>query len=80
VALVQQECTIEVERKLQAKVMVVELAVEIATRLEEIARLNTETSKLYDSMNGKTSLALAVPLKFPGRLFDIVDVCLDNAR
>jgi hypothetical protein len=66
--------------KQQAEAMVAELAVEVATGRAEIARLNTKMGKLRDQVNGKTSLALAVPPKFPGRLFDIVDVCLDSAQ
>jgi hypothetical protein len=75
VALLQQECVIEAERKLQAEAMAAELAVEVAIGRAEIARL-----KLYDQVNGKTLLALAVLLHFPSRLFDVVDVCLDSAQ
>jgi hypothetical protein len=33
-------------------------------------------SKLQDQVNGRTSLAIIVPLKFLGRLFDVVGMCL----
>jgi hypothetical protein len=74
VALVEQECAVEVKRKLQAEVMASDLAVEVAIGRLEIAHLNTKMGKLRDQVNGETSLALAEPLKFPGRLFDVVDV------
>jgi hypothetical protein len=80
VALLQQECAIEVGRKLQAEAMADEHAMEVATGRAEIARLNTKMGKLRDQVNGKTSLALVIPLKFVGRLFDVVDVCVDSAR
>jgi hypothetical protein len=80
VALLQQECAVEEKRNLQAEAMVAELAVEVATGRAEIARMNTETGKLHDQVNGKNSLVLAVPSKIRGRLFDIVNVCLDSAR
>jgi hypothetical protein len=60
--------------------MAAELTVEVATGRAEIARLNTEMGKLRDQVNGKTSLALAILLKFLDRLFDVVDVCQDSAR
>jgi hypothetical protein len=60
--------------------MAAELVVEVATGRAEIVRLTTETGKLRDQVNGKILLALAVLSKFPGGLFDIVDVCLDSAR
>jgi hypothetical protein len=80
VALLQQELTIEAEWKHQAEAMAAELTVEVATGRAEIARLNTEMGKLRDQVNGKTSLALAILLKFLDRLFDVVDVCQDSAR
>jgi hypothetical protein len=80
VALLQQECAEVAKQKLQAEVTAGDLAVEVATKRAEIARLNTETGKLHDQANRKTSLALTVPSKFPDRLFDVVDVCLDSAR
>jgi hypothetical protein len=80
VALLYQEYTIEVKRKHQAKVMAGDLTVEVATGRAEIGRLNTKTGKLRDQVNGETSLALAVPSKFPDRLIDVVDMCPDSVR
>jgi hypothetical protein len=80
VALLQQECVVEAERKLQAEAMAAELAVEVPTGRAKIARLTTEMGKLRDQVNCKTLLALAILSKFPSRLFDVVDMCLDIAR
>jgi hypothetical protein len=44
----------------------------------EIARLIIVTGKLHNQVNGKTLLDLAILSKFPGRLFDVVGVCLDS--
>jgi hypothetical protein len=79
VVLLQQECTEEAKRKLQAEATASDLAVEVATGRAEIARLNAKASKLQDQVNGKISLAITVPSKFLGRIFDVVGVCLDSA-
>jgi hypothetical protein len=55
VALLQQECAVEAEQKLQADEMASELAVVVATGRAEITRLTTETGELHDQVNGVTS-------------------------
>jgi hypothetical protein len=57
-----------------------EAVAEVASGQAEIVHLNTEERKLRDQVDGKISLAFAVLSKFFGRLFDVVDACLDSLR
>jgi hypothetical protein len=80
VASLQQELAIKVDLKLQAETMAVDLITEVAYGRAEIVCLNTDELKLHDQVYGRISVAFAILSEFSGRLFDVVDACLNSPR
>jgi hypothetical protein len=66
--------------KLQAEPVAADLTAEVASGQVEIIHLNTKECRLRDQVDGKISPAFAVLSEFSGRLFNVVNVCLDSPR
>jgi hypothetical protein len=80
VAFLQQELTVEVGLKLQAEAVAADLAAKVGSGRAVIVHLNIKERKLRDQVDGKISPAFTALFEFFGRLFDVVNLCLDSPR